>query len=83
MKRYIALLSAALLLTVMCSGCTTNRNTTSPAAPSPVASVASEIAEGVSSIASAAEEGVESIGDDMMDNADEGGTDTASPAASK
>lgn len=80
MKRYIAFVSAALLLLVMCSGCTPNRNTTSSVAPGPVASAASDIAQGVSSIASAAEEGVESVGSEVMD---EVSGDTASPAASK
>lgn len=80
MKRYIAFVSAALLLLVMCSGCTPNRNTTSSVAPGPVASAASDIAQGVSSIASAAEEGVESVGSEVMN---EVSGDTASPAASK
>lgn len=80
MKRYIAFVSAALLLLVMCSGCTPNKNTTSSVAPGPVASAASDIAQGVSSIASAAEQGVESVGSEMMG---EGTSGTTSPAASK
>ncbi len=80
MKRYIALLSATLLLLMLCSGCTPNKDTTSSVASGPIASAASDVAQGVSSIASAAEEGVESVGSEMMG---EGTSQTTSPAASK
>ena len=80
MKRYIALLSATLLLLMLCSGCSPNKGTTSSVASGPIASAASDVAQGVSSIASAAEEGVESVGSEVMD---EVSGDTASPAASK